>query len=262
MVNDNTSILEFKDTDLGYNGKAIMHNLNFSVSAGEIVCLLGPNGVGKTTLFKTMLGFIPPIAGKIIINNTDISEISPRDFARLIAYVPQTHATPFPYKAKEVVLFGRAVHLGIFAAPGKRDHKIAEECLELLEVKHLAERPFTELSGGEKQMVIFARALAQEAQFIILDEPTSNLDYGNQVRIIRKINELKKQSAGILMATHSPDHAFMVGSKVIMMEKGNIYKSGLPETVITSDNLKKIYGIDVSVIGTKEYNTVCVPIIN
>ena len=247
---------------MGYKDKLVLEKVNFGISSGEIICILGPNGVGKTTLFKTILGFIPPIQGEILLNGRNIADFAPREFAKMVAYVPQSHAIPFPYKVKDVVLFGRTVHLGMFQSPGRHDKRIALEAMELLEIRHLADRSFTELSGGERQMVIFARALAQEARFIILDEPTSNLDYGNQVRVIRKINELKKQSVGILMATHSPDHAFMVASKVIMIHDGVLYKSGIPNATITSENLKNIYGIDVNVFDTCECRKVCVPVIN
>ncbi len=253
--------LEFHNTRMGYNGKTVLKEVNFSMSSGEIICILGPNGVGKTTLFKTILGFIPPISGEISLNGKNITDFSPKEFARMVAYVPQSHAIPFPYKVKDIVLFGRTVHMGMFQTPGRKDKRIALEAMELLEIRHLADRSFTELSGGERQMVIFARALAQEARFIILDEPTSNLDYGNQVRVIRKVNELKKQSVGILMATHSPDHALMVASRVIMINEGKLYKSGDPITTITAENLKNIYGIEVSVLDTCDCGKVCVPVI-
>ncbi|WP_243346832.1 ABC transporter ATP-binding protein [Parabacteroides sp. FAFU027] len=254
--------MEFSQTHFGYDGQPVLKDISFSVSCGEIICILGPNGVGKTTLFKTILGFIPPISGEIRLNGKNIADFSPNEFAKMVAYVPQNHTIPFPYKVKDVVLFGRTVHLGMFQTPGRKDRRIALEAMELLDIRHLADRSFSELSGGERQMVLFARALAQEARFIILDEPTSNLDYGNQVRVIRKVNELKKQSVGILMATHSPDHAFMVASKVILINNGRLYKSGVPDSTLTPENLKKIYGIEVSVMETCDSGKVCVPLIH
>jgi iron complex transport system ATP-binding protein len=264
MVMERNILLQLSHTDLGYHGRVVLHDVSLTIQTGEIVCLLGPNGVGKTTLFKTILGFIKPIAGMITIDGVDISRFSPKDFARLVAYVPQLHHSPFPFTVRDVVLFGRTVHLALFASPGKKDRDIADSFLELLEISHLAGRPFTELSGGERQMVIIARALTQEARFIILDEPTSNLDYGNQVRIIRKIGELRKQSVGILMSTHTPDHAFMIGSKVVVVDHGKLYRCGAPETTLTPETLKQIYGVDVQVFDTPHNGIssrkVCAPV--
>lgn len=256
MVMENNISLELCHTDLGYNGRVVLRDVSLTIQTGEIVCLLGPNGVGKTTLFKTILGFIKPLGGVITIDGTDISRFSPKDFARLVAYVPQLHHSPFPYTVRDVVLFGRTVHLPLFASPCKKDRDIADSFLELLDITHLAERAFSELSGGERQMVIIARALTQEARFIILDEPTSNLDYGNQVRIIRKIGELCKQSVGILMATHTPDHAFMIASKVVVVNDGSLFCCGTPETMLTPETLKQIYGVDVQVFDTPD-NGIC-----
>ena len=256
MVKQSNISLDLRHTDLGYNGRVVLRDVSLTIDTGEIVCLLGPNGVGKTTLFKTILGFIKPLAGLITIDGTDISRFSPKDFARLVAYVPQLHHLPFPYTVRDVVLFGRTVHLGLFASPCKKDRDIANSFLELLDITHLADRAFSELSGGERQIVIIARALTQEARFIILDEPTSNLDYGNQVRIIRKIGELRKQSVGILMATHTPDHAFMIGSKVVVVDHGALYRCGKPETTLTPETLKQIYGVEVQVLDTP-HNGIC-----
>lgn len=258
--------MELYQADLGYDGRVVIKDLSLTVHSGEIVILLGPNGAGKTTLFKTILGFIKPISGAVTIDGRNISQFSPKDFAKLVAYVPQANHTPFPYKVRDVVLFGRSVHLGLFESPGKKDRVIADSFLELLEISHLAERPFTELSGGERQMVIIARALTQEAKFIILDEPTSNLDYGNQVRVIQKIKELRKQAVGVLMSTHLPDHAFMLASNVVVMDRGLLYRYGEPDKTLTPETLKKIYGVDVQVFDTPQDGTytrkVCAPIIN
>ncbi len=266
MVKESNISLQLRGADLGYHGRVVLRDVNLTMLSGEIICLLGPNGVGKTTLFKTILGFIKPVGGTITIDGTDISRFSLKDFARLIAYVPQVHHSPFPYKVRDVVLFGRTVHLGLFASPAESDRKIADSFLEMLEIEHLADRAFTELSGGERQMVIIARALTQEAKFIILDEPTSNLDYGNQVRVIRKIKELQRQSIGILMSTHLPDHAFMIASKVVVMDNGSLYSCGRPEATLTPETLKKIYGVEVQVFDAPPYGAssrkVCAPIIN
>lgn len=265
MVNGNATVLEMKGAGLGYDGKAIVDDVNLSIRSGEILCLLGQNGSGKTTLFKTLLGFIRPIYGGITIDGRDISKFSRQEFARMVSWVPQSHTTPFAYKVREVVLFGRSVHLGMLASPGRADRTIAMRCLELLDIGHLADRSFTELSGGERQMVLIARALAQESRFMILDEPASNLDYGNQVRVIRKIRELARQSIGILMATHHPDHAFMTASMVAVLDKGRLCHAGEPEAMLTPETLKSLYGVEVQVFDAPVHGAVtrrvCAPVV-
>jgi len=247
MVESQNVKLEFIEACLGYQNREVLSKVNTVIEPGEITCLLGPNGVGKTTLFKTLLGFIPAISGQVLLNGKAIQSYTSKQIAHKIAYVPQAHNTPFPYQVIDVVLFGRTAHLSVFGSPQKHDREIAYANLETLGIAHLAHRAFSELSGGERQMVIIARALTQEASFIILDEPTSNLDYGNKVKIIQTIRNLKEKSIGILMATHSPNHAFMLGSKVILFDRGFLYRSGYPENTVTNETLEKIYGVKVQV---------------
>jgi iron complex transport system ATP-binding protein len=255
--------LEIKNITVGYGKKTVLSGINLEVNTGEIVCLLGPNGAGKTTLFKAILGFFKPSSGAVFLDGIDVSRWKRREFARCIAYVPQAHSTPFPFTVKEVVLFGRTAHLGVFDSPGCKDHHIADECLDLLNITHLKHQLFTQLSGGERQMVIIARALAQQPHFLVMDEPTSNLDFGNQVKVLNQINDFKNNSLGILMATHSPDHAFMCGSKVAIVDNGRLTRFGDPETTITPKNLKDVYGVDVLVFDTPgapgSTRKVCVP---
>jgi len=265
MVNGDGIMLRMTGAGLGYNGKAIVHDVDLEIRSGDILCLLGQNGAGKTTLFRTMLGFIRPVYGTISVNGRDLSRLSPKEVAGFVSYVPQSYAMPFSYKVRDVVLFGRTAHLGLFAAPGRKDRSIAMECLEILDMAHLADRSFNELSGGERQMVVIARALAQQARFMILDEPASNLDYGNQVRVIRKIRELAARSIGILMATHHPDHAFMTASRVAVLSNGRLCHNGSPDAMLTPGTLKSVYGVDIQVFDAPDYGAgtrkVCAPVI-
>jgi iron complex transport system ATP-binding protein len=265
MVKAREQSIAIRKAGLGYNGKAILDDVDLEIAPGEIICLLGQNGAGKTTLFRTMLGFIAPLRGSVTLAGREVSRLSPREIARIVSYVPQSYAMPFAYSVSDVVLFGRSAHLRLFASLGSRDRQIAAECLDLLEIAHLAGRPFNELSGGERQMVVIARALAQEARFMILDEPASNLDYGNQVRVIRKVRELAGRSIGILMATHHPDHAFMAASRVAVLSGGRLSHDGSPEAMLTPETLRSLYGVEVQVFDTPQNGhasrRVCAPVV-
>lgn len=259
--------LEIKEVSCGYGDKKILSDVNFDIETGDILCILGPNGVGKTTLFKTILGFLKLQGGQIFLDGENIHNWSRKDFAKAIGYVPQAHTPPFPYKVKEVVVMGRTAHLGMFSSPSKSDYKIAYEIIDSLGISYLKDKVYTEISGGERQLVLIARALAQEPKILIMDEPTSNLDYGNQVRVLRHIKKLANKDIGIIMTSHFPDHAFMSSTKVLAINRGNKYKFGKPEEIVTSKLLKEIYNIDVQIDCVKNLKTgedlkVCVPIID
>lgn len=252
--------LEIRNATCGYGSKSILTNVNLTVKRGQIACLLGKNGSGKTTLFKSLLGLLPLLRGEILLDEKNVRKLTRREFAQKVAYVPQARSLPFSFSALEVVLFGRTAYLSPFASPSKKDKTIAEEALELLHISHLRDRVFTHLSGGEQQMVIIARALAQQPSFLIMDEPTSNLDFGNQIEVISQICQLKSDSLGILMSTHSPDHAFMSDSEVVVVHEGGIWKNGPCQEVLSEQSLKAIYGIDVRITSTENGRKVCVPL--
>lgn len=255
--------IKIEQADLGYGKRAILHDVSLTAETGRTLCLLGKNGAGKTTLFKSLLGILPVIAGKVRLNGSNISKLSRMDFARSVAYVPQARMLPFPFSVREVVLFGRTPHLPPFSVPGKDDKRIVDECLEMLHIAHLGNRTFTRLSGGEQQMVIIARALAQQPAFIIMDEPTSSLDFGNQTQVISIVNELKNQSLGIIMATHSPDQVFMCDADVAIVHDGKLWKQGYCNEVITEGLLHEIYNVDVTISdvvrNAGQSRRICVP---
>lgn len=257
--------LEIKNGVLGYGSTVVLENVNFALHSNETVCVLGKNGVGKTTFFKALLGMLKPHAGTILLNDKPIDYWDKRKFAQLVGYIPQARSLPFPFRVLDFVLFGRTAHIGTFSYPDKKDKMIAEECLEILNIRHLIDRIFTQLSGGEQQMVMVARALAQQPAFLIMDEPTSSLDFGNQIKIIKRINELKNNSLGILMATHSPDHAFMCDAQVALVHDKSIWQYGYSNDIITEEVLKTIYGVDVKIremeVSGDTARMVCVPTI-
>lgn len=239
--------LELKNMICGYEGKAVIKDINFAVSSGEVLCILGPNGVGKTTLFKSILGFIPLMSGEVIIDDQPLNHLSQREMAKLIAYVPQAHEPPFPYKVSDVVLMGRTAHMSTFSTPSAADREIAMEVLESIGAAFLRDKIYTEISGGERQMVLIARALAQMPKFLVMDEPTSNLDFGNQMRVLEQINKLSAKGLGIIMTTHSPDHAFLCSTKTVLIVRNDYIIDGIAEDVITENNLNDAYGVEVKI---------------
>lgn len=258
--------LEVKQACCGYGKRDVVEGISIKVESGEILCLLGPNGVGKTTLFKTILGFLKLRGGEILLDGENVQTWSRSRLAKAIGYVPQAHTPPFPFKVIDVVVMGRAAHLGITASPSKADIMIAEEALAILDVQFLKDRIYTEISGGERQMVLIARALAQKPKILVMDEPTSNLDFGNQIRVLEQINSLSRRGLGVIMTSHFPDHAFLCSSKVALMQNNNVFSIGSVEQVITEENLKSAYGVEVKIFTTfnksgGSINT-CVPLLN
>lgn len=257
--------LEVCSVACGYKEKVVLKDLSFSVSSSEILCLLGPNGVGKTTLFKTILGFLKLKGGSIRADGEDLSSWSRKTYAQKIGYVPQMHTPPFPFTVFDVVAMGRTAHLSPFASPSKEDLKIAEASLDSLGITALKDRIYTEISGGERQMVLIARALTQQPQLLVMDEPTSNLDFGNQLRVLKQIKRLAEGGMGIVMTSHFPDHAFLCASRVALLSRTG-FTLGEPDKIITEESLREVYGVDVKITSTPmgggRYAKACVPILS
>jgi len=252
-------MLEIENLAFGFPGRIVGREISFTLAAGEVLCVLGPNGSGKTTLFRTLLGLLAPHGGTIVLDGSALESL-PRDaIARRIGYVPQAHAGYFAYSVREMVLMGRTAHLGAFGAPGLRDRARAEAALETLGIAALAERPFTEISGGERQLTLIARALAQEAGLLVMDEPTASLDFGNQVRVLERLERLAAQGIAVLFSTHDPDHAFLCAQRALLIAEGRALALGSPREVLTSDSLERMYGVSVRVVETAGGMHTCVP---
>jgi iron complex transport system ATP-binding protein len=225
------------------------------------MCVLGPNGGGKTTLFRTLLGLLTPHAGTITLGSAALQGLSRGEIARRVGYVPQGHVGYFAYSVSEFVLMGRTAHLGVFSAPGKHDRQVAEGALESLEIAHLAGKLVTEISGGERQLALVARALAQEPKLLVLDEPTASLDFGNQVRVLQRISALAASGISILFSSHDPDHAFLCARRALLLAEGRVLELGAPRAVIRADTLERMYGVSVKVIDLGGGGHTCLPAI-
>lgn len=258
--------MEIKDITCGYGNRKVVNGISVTVESGEILCLLGPNGVGKTTLFKSLLGFLRIKSGQVLIDGEDISTWPRKKLAKAVGYVPQAHNLSFEFNVLDVVVMGRAAYIGAMSSPSKKDIEIAEESLKALGIYFLKDRIYTEISGGERQMVLLARALTQQPKILIMDEPTSNLDYGNQVRLLQQVNELAKRGLAIIMTTHSPDHAFLCSSKVALLRRNDKFEVGSVNDIVTERNLKEAYGVNVNIVKTIGNNgeeiSTCVPLLN
>jgi iron complex transport system ATP-binding protein len=243
----------------GFPGRTVGRDVSFSLGSGEVMCVLGPNGGGKTTLFRTLLGLLEPHGGSIRVDGAPLENLSRNEIARRIAYVPQGHAAYFAFTVREFVLMGRTAHMGALAAPSRRDREVTQRALESLELAHLADRPVTQISGGERQLALVARALAQEPQVLVMDEPTASLDFGNQVRVLQRIAALAASGISILFSSHAPDHAFLAARRVLLLLEGRALAIGAPAQVITGDNLRRLYGVAVQVLPLPGGGHTCLP---
>jgi iron complex transport system ATP-binding protein len=241
-------VLEARGLLFGHRGRPLGRALDLEVAAGEVLCLLGPNGCGKTTLFRTLLGLLPALGGEVQLAGLHVGTAARRELARCVAYVPQAHAGVFAYTAQDVVLMGRAAHMGAFSVPSRHDREQAADALHRLGVAHLRTQRYTEISGGERQLVLIARALAQQAPLLVMDEPTASLDFGNQVRVPRQIEQLRAQGMAVCLSTHQPEHALRVADRVALMQAGSLRALGAPRDVVTTDALCELYGLQADEI--------------
>ncbi len=254
--------LEARDLEYGYRGHVVGRGANLVLSDGEVVCILGPNGGGKTTLFRTLLGLMPPLGGKALLDGVELSARPRTEVARMLGYVPQAHLGYFPFTVRDVVLMGRTAHLSPFAVPSSRDREHALAAIERVGLAHLADAVYTRISGGERQLTLIARALAQATPLLVMDEPTASLDFGNQVRVLETIVKLAQEGIGVLLSTHDPDQVFLCADRVALVHRGMVTHIGPPEPGLNAEVLRELYGIDVQIstlqIGGKS-RRVCIP---
>ena len=253
--------LTTEDLRFSWDGHGdVFGKVSFTLQPGELFCILGPNGTGKSTLLRCLISLLDLNQGSVRLDGIDIRDINRKELSRKIAFVPQGYDVAFPYTILEYVLMGRAPYVPAFSSPTKEDITIAVKAIREVGVYHLIEKPITEVSGGEHQLALIARALAQQPDILLLDEPTSHLDFGNQMQVLSLVERLRDQGITIIMTSHFPDHAFIVSDQVGILREGVFSTIGSADTVITSTTLKETYQVDVRV----EYievagRNVCIP---
>lgn len=252
--------MEVKKLWFSYSDRPVLKDISFSAEYGQVLSVLGPNGVGKSTLFRCMLGLMKPRKGQILIDGTPVSALSSRALARKIAYIPQSHNPVFNYSVLDMVLMGTTAQLGGLSAPGKAQTKAAEEALGQLGIEDLRSRGYGSISGGERQLVLIARAMVQNARILIMDEPSSSLDYGNRLRVMDTARTLSRQGYTVIQSTHDPDQAYQYSDKILALYDGEVLSFGTPRETIREDVISRLYGTDVEVCSLREDAIrVCVP---
>lgn len=231
---------------------SVLNQVSLEVEPGKIVVLLGPNGAGKTTLLHCMMNLLNPSGGTVSIGGRDIKDLSARELAGKVAYVPQTHEPSFDYSVMDFVMMGRAPRFSAFGHPDKGDQRRCMEILEELGIDSLADHSYIQISGGERQQVMIARALAQEPEFMLFDEPTAHLDFGNQQRALTLIHKMAQRGHGVLMTSHHPDHALMIGDIAALLQKNGSLESGKTQEIITEARLAEVYGTPLRLIEIEE----------
>lgn len=252
--------LEVFNLSFSYGKHEVLSDINMKAETGELLAVLGPNGVGKSTLFQCILGLLPFENGRINVDGKNLKSLSAQELAKRVAYIPQSHAPAFNFPVFDIVLMGTSSQISSVSMPGKRQVDLAEESMARLGIMHLKDRGYQNISGGERQLTLIARSLAQNAKILVMDEPTSNLDYGNQIRILTQIKRLAGEGYTIIYSTHNPDQSFLFADKVLALLNGCVVKHGMPHDVITPELISNLYNVDVqveSLYGDKA--RVCLP---
>lgn len=236
-------LLQAHNLAYSYGERQVLKNVSLSVYPGEVLALLGPNGTGKSTLLRLLLGLETPANGRVMLRGKPLSSLSRRRIAAQIAYVPQSHVCPFPYTVRQVVAMGKYHESGMFGRSNMDDDDIMEQHLRRLRIEHLADRPYTQISGGERQLALVCRALVQGANLLLLDEPASALDFGHQARLLTQLRQLADEGYSVVMTTHHPHHARMIAHRALLLKEGVVVGEGSPHTVLSASTVQSLYDL-------------------
>ncbi len=230
----------------GYERK-VLDDVSLVLNRGEVLCILGPNGAGKTTLLNCMAGLLVPQSGEIRLCGRDIHSMRAKEIAALAGYVPQLHTPAFDYRVLDFVLMGKAPDTGMFSRPGRSEEQQCMDVLESMGLGQLAGKSYLDISGGERQQLLIARAIVQEPEVVLFDEPTAHLDYGNQHRVLRRIKQMASEGYSVVITTHNPDHALLLGDKAAVVSREGKITQGESGEILTEDALSEVYGMDIRI---------------
>ncbi len=243
----NTPLIAARELHFGYGaGAPVLAGASLAARAGEVLALLGANGGGKSTLMRLLLGLLRPAMGDVFLDDRPLAGWTRREIARRVAYVPQGQAMPFPYRVRDLVALGRIPRTGLWGRLSRDDRDAVDAALARLGIADLGERPYTELSGGQRQLCLIARALAQEARVVVMDEPATGLDYGNQWRLLALVRSLAAEGRAFVLSSHNPDHVLGAASRAVLLHQGRIIADGAPEVVVTPELVARLYGLRVA----------------
>ena len=252
--------MKIEDLHFSYGDHQVLKGVSYEAELGQFISVLGPNGVGKSTLFRCMLGLLEPTGGSVTIDGQNIAEMTAAELSRHVAYIPQSHNPVFNFSVFDMVLMGTTAQLSRFASPGKQQEHLAEAALERMGIAHLRNRGCGNISGGERQLVLIARAIAQQAKILVMDEPSANLDFGNKLRVMKTVKSLTDDGYTVIQSTHDPVQAYLYSDKILALYGGKVLAWGTPQETISNSLISTLYGVDVEVCSMRDDAIrVCVP---
>ena len=252
--------IEVQNLSFSYGDRPVLHDISFRVEKGEFLSILGPNGVGKSTLFRCVLGLLSGYTGQVLVDGADSRSFTVREAARHIAYIPQSSHPIFNYSVFDIVLMGRTSGLSTFRSPKKQDAELCRWALEKVGIPHLSDRCFHRLSGGEQQLVLIARALVQKAPILMLDEPTASLDFGNQLLGLEQCRNLAREGYTVIQTTHNPEQSYRYSDRILTIQHGRVLAEGTPKEGLTEKTIRALYGVEVDEVSLRDDRArICLP---